>query len=233
MNRKFRDAISAYKKVTGFENLTGKEAALAMYHLAESYYNIAEYETAAIKYYDYIVGADKGKYPSDLRQEAMDFMAASFSDLDDGVRVAAKFLKGKKIAFKDSVYYRIGMKNKDHDRNEEAVQSFKYLLDINPNYVDAPLADIAMVEILIVQQKFDEAQEQRYRVVKRYDKNSSWYKTNQKYSESVKNAENAIRSVCLIFLSSIMLVLLNFGRKVIQKAQRRNTEMQFKTIMLS
>jgi len=197
MNRKFRDAISAYKKVTGFENLTGKEAALAMYHLAESYYNIAEYETAAIKYYDYIVGADKGKYPSDLRQEAMDFMAASFSDLDDGVRVAAKFLKGKKIAFKDSVYYRIGMKNKDHDRNEEAVQSFKYLLDINPNYVDAPLADIAMVEILIVQQKFDEAQEQRYRVVKRYDKSSSWYKTNQKYSESVKNAENAIRSAML------------------------------------
>lgn len=197
INRKFRDAISAYKKVTGFENLTGKEAALAMYHLAESYYNIAEYETAAIKYYDYIIGADKGKYPNDLRQEAMDFMAASFSDLDDGVRVAAKFLKNKKIPFKDSVYYRIGMKNKDHDRNEEAVQSFKYLLDINPNYVDAPLADIAMVEILIVQQKFDEAQEQRYRVVKRYDKNSSWYKTNQKYSESVKNAENAIRSAML------------------------------------
>lgn len=197
MNRKFRDAISAYKKVTGFENLTGKEAALAMYHLAESYYNIAEYETAAIKYYDYIIGADKGKYPNDLRQEAMDFMAASFSDLDDGVRVAAKFLKDKKIPFKDSVYYRIGMKNKDHDRNEEAVQSFKYLLDINPNYVDAPLADIAMVEILIVQQKFDEAQEQRYRVVKRYDKNSSWYKTNQKYPESVKNAENAIRSAML------------------------------------
>ena len=197
MNRKFRDAISAYKKVTGFENLTGKEAALAMYHLAESYYNIAEYETAAIQYYEYIIGADKGKYPNDLRQEAMDFMAASFSDLDDGVRVAAKFLKNKKISFKDSVYYRIGMKNKDHDRNEEAVQSFKYLLDINPNYVDAPLADIAMVEILIVQQKFDEAQEQRYRVVKRYDKNSSWYKTNQKYSESVKNAENAIRSAML------------------------------------
>lgn len=197
MNRKFRDAISAYKKVTGFDNLTGKEAALAMYHLAESYYNIAEYETAAIKYYDYIIGSDKGKYPNDLRQEAMDFMAASFSDLDDGVRVAAKFLKNKKIPFKDSVYYRIGMKNKDHDRNEEAVQSFKYLLDINPNYVDAPLADIAMVEILIVQQKFDEAQEQRYRVVKRYDKNSSWYKTNQKYSESVKNAENAIRSAML------------------------------------
>ena len=84
MNRKFKDAISAYKKVTGFENLTGKEAALAMYHLAESYYNTAEYEIAAKQYYDYIVGADAGKYPKDLRPEAMDFMAASFSDLEGG-----------------------------------------------------------------------------------------------------------------------------------------------------
>ena len=198
MNRKFRDAIKAYKKVTGFETLTGKEAALAMYHLAESYYNIAEYETAAIKYYEYIVGADKGKYPADLRAEAMDFMAASFSDLEGGgVQEAEAFLKAKKVPFKDSVYYRIGMKNKDHDRNEEAVQSFKRLMSINPDYIDAPLADIAMIEILIIQQKFEEAQQHRYTVVKRYDRNSSWYKKNQKYPESVKNAETAIRGAML------------------------------------
>ena len=198
MNRKFRDAIGAYKKVTGFETLTGKEAALAMYHLAESYYNIAEYETAAVKYYEYIIGADKGKYPADLRAEAMDFMAASFSDLEGGgVAEAEAFLKDKKVPFKDSVYYRIGMKNKDHDRNEEAVQSFKRLMGINPDYIDAPLADIAMIEILIVQQKFEEAQAHRYTVVKRYDRNSSWFKKNQKYPESVKNAETAIRGAML------------------------------------
>ena len=198
MNRKFRDAVKAYKKVTGFENLTGKEAALAMYHLAESYYNIAEYETAAIKYYDYIIGADKGKYPNDLRAEAMDFMAASFSDLEGGgVQEAEAFLKDKKVPFKDSVYYRIGMKNKDHDRNEEAVQSFKRFMQINPDYIDAPLADIAMIEILIIQQKFEEAQQHRYVVVKRYDRKSSWYKKNQKYPESVKNAETAIRGAML------------------------------------
>ena len=198
MNRKFRDAIKAYKKVTGFETLTGKEAALAMYHLAESYYNIAEYETAAIKYYEYIIGADKGKYPADLRAEAMDFMAASFSDLEGGgVQEAEAFLKDKKVPFKDSVYYRIGMKNKDHDRNEEAVQSFKRLMSINPDYIDAPLADIAMIEILIIQQKFEEAQQHRYTVVKRYDRSSSWYKKNQKYPESVKNAETAIRGAML------------------------------------
>ncbi len=198
MNRKFRDAIGSYNKVTGFNTLTGKEAALAMYHLAESYYNIAEYETAAFKYYEYIVGADAGKYPKDLRTEAMDFMAAAFSDLEGGgVKEAESFLKDKKVAFKDSVYYRIGMKNKEHDRNEEAVQSFRHLMKINPDYIDAPLADIAIVEILILQQKFDEAQEYRYVVVKRYDRGSSWFKKNQKYPESVKNAEAAIRGAML------------------------------------
>ena len=91
----------------------------------------------------------------------------------------------------------IYMKNKDHDRNEEAVQSFKRLMSINPDYIDAPLADIAMIEILIIQQKFEEAQQHRYVVVKRYDRNSSWYKRNQKYPESVKNAETAIRGAML------------------------------------
>ena len=197
MNRKFKDAIEAYKKVTGFESLTGKEAALAMYHLAESYYNVADYETAALKYYEYIVGADAKKYPSDLRQEAMDFMAAAFSDMDDGVMVASKFLSDKKVAFKDSIYFRIGMKNKDHDRNDQAVQSFKFLLDMNPDYIDAPLADIAMVEILITQQKPDEAQAQRLKVVDRYGNNSSWYRKNQQYPKSVEVAKGAIRTAML------------------------------------
>lgn len=197
MNRKYRDAIEAYKKVTGFSDLTGKEAALAMYHLAESYYNVADYEVAAMTYYNYITGADQGKYPRDLRQEAMDFMAVAFADMDDGVQVAAKFLKDKKVGFKDSLYYRIGMKNKDHDRNDEAVQAFRYLLDINPDYVDAPLADLAMVEILLIQQKPDEAQQQRYLVIKRYNDNSSWYQKNRKYPESVEAAERAIRSAML------------------------------------
>jgi tetratricopeptide (TPR) repeat protein len=48
-----------------------------------------------------------------------------------------------------------------------------------------------------LQQKFDDAQAYRYTVVKRYDRNSSWYKKNQQYPVSVKNAEAAIRSAML------------------------------------
>lgn len=124
MNRKFREAIVAYEKVMRFENLTGKEAALTMFHLAEAYYNIADYETAAHKYYEYIVGADKGKFPSDLRADAIDFMANSFAEMgDEGLDRARAFLDGKRVDFKDYVYRRISERSSSNRASGNAKPS--------------------------------------------------------------------------------------------------------------
>jgi TolA-binding protein len=190
---KWSAAIKAYERITTSAVINKKEAGYAMFHLAEAYYNQAEFEIAAQKFWEYIDGADKGKYIKDLRVEAMEFMATSFSDLDDGIVVANKFIKAKNVPYKDSLYFRIGLKAKDHDRLEQALQAFKFLLDLNPTYIDAPLADTAIVGIYRTQQKFSLAQEQRYALVKRYDRNSPWYKKNSGNRESMKNAENAIR----------------------------------------
>jgi len=195
-NAKWADAIKAYEKITNIPTNNSrekKEAAYAQYHLAESYYNQADYEKAAQEFWAYIDGADKGKYIKDMRVEAMDYMATSFSDLDDGIQVADKFIKSKKVSYKDSLYYRIGQKAKDHDRHDQAIKAFDFLIDTNPTYIDAPLADLAMVDIYILQQKPDKAQDQRFKVVKRYDRNSAWYRKNSMYPESVKAAEDAMR----------------------------------------
>jgi tetratricopeptide (TPR) repeat protein len=192
-NRKWRNAIESYKKVSGFQNLKGKSAALAIYHLAESYNNIGDYELAAAKFFEYIVGSDNGKYPSDLRGEALIFMAGTFADLDNGIDVAQKFLGDKEVKFKDTLYYEIGMKNKSRDRLDEAVYSFNRLLEINPDYVDAPLADIAMINILEEKQEREKAHEARLRVVKAYDNQSSWYRKNKSNKKSVTAARKAIR----------------------------------------
>jgi TolA-binding protein len=194
-NSKWADAIKAYEKITGKEvaGTNKKEAAYAMYHLAESYYNQADYEVAAQKFWEYIDGADKGKYIKDLRVEAMDYMATAFSDLDDGIKVAEKFIKSKNVPYKDSLYFRIGMKAKDHDRMDQALQAFGFLIETNRTYIDAPLADLAIVDIYLLQQKPDLAQKQRFEVIKRYDRNSPWYKKNSGYPESVKSAEDAMR----------------------------------------
>jgi TolA-binding protein len=196
---KWAEAIKAYEKIVG-KDVVGtnkKEASYAMYHMAEAYYNRADYEVAAQKFWEYIDGADKGKYIKDLRVEAMDYMATAFSDLDDGIKLAEKFINSKKVNYKDSLYFRIGQKAKDHDRMDQALQSFGYLLKTNPTYIDAPLADLATVEIYILQQKPDKAQEYRHNVVKRYDRSSAWYKKNSGYPESVANAERAIRLAML------------------------------------
>ncbi|MDR2731871.1 MAG: tetratricopeptide repeat protein, partial [Fibromonadaceae bacterium] len=195
-NNKWKEAINAYEKIIGKDGTVAgskKEAAYAMYHLAESHYNRADYEIAAQKFWEYIDGADKGKYIKDLRVEAMDYMATAFSDLDDGIKVADKFIKSKKVPYKDSLYYRIGQKAKDHDRMDQAIQAFGFLIDTNPTYIDAPLADLALVDIYILQQKPQLAQDQRFKIVKRYDRNSAWYKKNSGYPESVKAAEDAMR----------------------------------------
>jgi TolA-binding protein len=196
-NSKWSNAIKAYEKISSNTLTNKKEAGYAMFHLAESYYNQAEFETAARKFWEYIDGADKNKYIKDLRVEAMDFMATSFSDMDDGITVAAEFIKSKNVPYRDSLYFRIGIKAKDHDRLEQALQSFEFLLKISETYVDAPLADTAIVGIYMSQQKFARAQEQRYSLVKRYDRNSAWYKKNSGNKESVTNAERAIRSAML------------------------------------
>ena len=193
---KWSDAIKAYEKITNISTNNPrerKEAAYAQYHLAESYYNMADYEVAAQKFWEYIDGADKGRYIKDMRVEAMDYMATAFSDLDDGVLVADKFIRAKKVPYKDSLYFRIGIKAKDHDRHDQAIQAFGFLIETNPTYIDAPLADLAMVDIYLLQQKPHLAQEQRFKVVKRYDRNSAWFKKNSMYPESVKAAEDAMR----------------------------------------
>ncbi|MGL1900498.1 MAG: hypothetical protein OCC49_00080 [Fibrobacterales bacterium] len=191
--RKHRKAITAYLKVTGLGKLNGKEAAFALYHLAESYNNIGEYEQSAATFFKYITGADKGKYPDDLRAESLVFMAGAFADLDDGIYTAEKFMKDKGVTFKDTLYYEIGMKNRARDRLDEALKSFKRLLELSPNYVDAPKAHIAMVSIYEDKKRYDEAQQSRFTLIKNFDKGSQWYTANRSNTEVVKIADNAIQ----------------------------------------
>lgn len=193
-NRKWKDAIEAYQKVAGFENLKGKEAALAIYHKGECYNNQGEYLLSAQTFYEYVVGADQGKYPADLRVEALTYMAGAFADLDDGIDQAEKFLKKKNVSWRDTLFFEIGMKNKSRDRLDEAVYSFKRLLEISPTYVDAPIADIEMINIMIEKKRYDEAQEARKRLVKAYDKSSKWYAKNGSNKQAVETADKAIRA---------------------------------------
>ncbi len=192
LKRKYLKAIEQYEKVP--LDYPGNEAGLALYHRAESYYNLADFENAAKWYYEYVVRADAGKLKADLRDEAMSFMAASWADMDNGFDVAEKFLRAHgNPKWEKDVYYEIGLKNKAHDRLDEAVKSFKFLLEKDPAYPKAPTADLNIVEVLVLQKKAEEAQQARVDLVKRYESNSEWSSKNSGNAEATAEAQKAIK----------------------------------------
>jgi tetratricopeptide (TPR) repeat protein len=192
LKRKYQKAIEQYEKVP--VDYPGNEAGLALYHRAEAFYNLADFDNAARWYYEYVSRADAGKLKADLRDEALSFMAASWSDMDNGFEAAEKFLSSKgNPKWEKDVYYEIGLKNKAHDRLDEAVKSFKFLLDKDPAYPKAPIADLNIVEILVIQKKAQDAQEARFDLVKRYDEGSEWMRRNSGNSEAVAEAKKAVK----------------------------------------
>jgi tetratricopeptide (TPR) repeat protein len=192
IKRKYQKAIEQYEKVP--VDYPGNEAGLALYHRAESYYNLADFESAAKWYYEYVARADAGKLKGDLRDEAMAFMAAAWADMDNGFEVAEKFLRAKgNPHWEKDVYYEIGVKNKAHDRLDESVKAFKFLLDKDPAYPKAPIADLNIVEILVIQKKAEDAQQARMDLVRRYDPNSDWSRKNSSNHDAAAEAQKAIK----------------------------------------
>ena len=109
-NRKFRDAISAYKDLN-FIVLPEKERALAMFHMAKSYYNTKDYKTAISTLYQYITDIDKGRHSNDSRQEALNLMVNAFKKMKGDVKKQVEdFFKDKNASFKEEVYQLIQKK---------------------------------------------------------------------------------------------------------------------------
>ncbi len=189
--RKYNKAIEFYDKVpSGYQ---GTEADLALYHKAECYYNMADFSTAAKYYYEYIIKSDKGLIKGDLRAEAMEFLATCWADLEDGVDVAYRFLKSKGHPWEKDVYFQMGMKNKAHDRLEEARKAFHHLLKIDPLYPKAPIADMTIVSTLIIEKRADEAQDARIALVERYRPGSQWEQRNSGDKKNMQEAQKALK----------------------------------------
>ncbi len=192
MLRSYKKAIEAYEKIPA--SYGGQEAALALYHKAECYYNMADFGKAAELYYDFVIRAEQGEIKGDLALEAREFMAACWADMEDGVERAYKFLHGKGHNWENDVYYQMGEKNLSHDRLEEARKAFKHLLDIDPNYPKAPQADINIVKTLVIEKRPDEAQEARISLVERYRPGSAWERANSGNKEGMADAQKAVKN---------------------------------------
>jgi len=116
--------------------------------------------------------------------------------MDGGVDSASNFLSAQgHPAWEMDVYYQMGMKNKSHDRLDEALKAFHYLLGKDPTYSKAPSADLGIVDILTLQKKAEEAQDARLQLAQRYAENSEWYRVNASNKAAVDEANAEVHQV--------------------------------------
>ncbi|OGS37464.1 MAG: hypothetical protein A2293_11060 [Elusimicrobia bacterium RIFOXYB2_FULL_49_7] len=193
MNRDNENALKHYLAVgmlSGADNYL-----LSLYRIASCYYNMSQFDKAIDKFFEYVELADSGKYKhADFRDEAIEYLAISFSEMEDGAENALKFFnKRGGRSYQDFIIYTIGIKNRDHDNVKEAIKSLNFLIKNFPNYVEAPMALKALTDCYVIEKDYLKANMLRQRMLNEYGPGSAWDKTYASQTERVAKTREYIR----------------------------------------
>jgi TolA-binding protein len=200
---------------------------MAHYRKAEILYNMGEFERAAEAFFDYREKCESGAYRKcDFRDESLEFMAISFSDMPDGATKAIKFFK--KVGgrpYEDEVIYTVGMKNRSHGQYDDAIIALGVALKRFPYYHDAPLAQQALIECFLIKKKYDDANGARERLVDYYQPGTEWYQKNSTQKAVIEQANSQVKRA----LSSVakyyhILAQKQKERTLYEKALKRYLE---------
>jgi tetratricopeptide (TPR) repeat protein len=207
--------------------LTPDNLGMVQYRKGEINYNMGEFDKAVQLFYDYIQKSDAGEYPKqEFRQEAMEYMAISFSDMPKGSEEAAKFFRkmgGK--PYEDYVLYTIGMKNRVHGQTDDAIIALQNALKRFPYYKDAPIAQQMFVECFIIKKDYEKANAAREKLVDFYGQGGEWASKNASQKAVMDQAKNEVRKA----LAAIPLYYHGLAQKskdkaLYEKALKRYTE---------
>ena len=190
MNNHFRAALKHLNLIKQ-NDVTAETWELALYRKGECYQHLAEFDRAVEHFFDYVEKCDAGTYVrQELREEALENMAAAFADMPDGASEAVAFFnKYRDRPYEAQLLYTIGMKNRNHGQYEQAVISLQTALKKHPWYIDAPQAHYSIVECLVIKKKYEEANNQRIKLVKKYMRGNRWYSKNRRNKQAVAFAD--------------------------------------------
>ncbi|MGM0461722.1 MAG: tetratricopeptide repeat protein [Fibrobacterota bacterium] len=190
-----RDALQHLEKID-MSQLSAINREMAHYRIAESYYNIGDLDRAARQSGEYIDNVDRGIFPrGDLRNDAMEYMALAFSDMPDGGAEKALdyFDKNPNRTYEDTVIYEVGFNNFDHGQYEQAILALGTAVERFPNFKDAPLAQMRIVNAHIINKRYEDANAAREELINTYDKDSEWVRNNQDNSVALAEAEEHVQ----------------------------------------
>lgn len=194
MEHDYSRALKHLKQVKE-SDVTLEIVEMTQYRKAEIYYNMAEFDKAIDLFFRYRENCDAGSYRKcEFREEALEFMAIAFSDMDNGAREAIKFFKrvGGRPYEKD-VLYTIGFKNRKHGQYDDAILALSTALERFPYYKDAPLAQQQLVECYLIKKEYEKANAAREKLVDFYQPGSEWYSKNSGERAVIEQAKGEVK----------------------------------------
>ncbi len=189
-------AIEAYHRALEFEghHLYDK----VLYKLAWTYYRISDYDNAVEHFLDLLANYQaeaeeqgKAEVGGDLREEAIQYAAASFADDQWGSVEKAKEILADRghPAYEFDVLKRLGEILYDITRYPEAVETLKYVLARYPEHRDAPVIQDRIVRAWTRDRSLAQAFREQQVLVDTYARGSGWYNLHRYDREAISRAE--------------------------------------------
>lgn len=220
--RQFEKAIEHYQNLRNqwdnpFFNM-------ALYKLGWTYYNLENY-VDAIASFVYLLSDIRllesanakvlGKTKTDLRREAIDYIAICFSEYG-GPRMAKTFLQKKGSEdYNLHVFLKLGEVYKKRNFYAEAIETYEVLLETYPFYQYAPKIRQYIIEAYEKDYNIDKAMDAREKLVKDYGPGSKWlnqYPEGKIRNDAIEESEKA---------------LLEFASYYHQKAQEKKRKREY------
>lgn len=186
-------AVDAYAEVLKFEDSPYYDKAL--YKIAWTHYRLDNFDEAVdafvrlVRYAD-TQKAETGVTGSELRTEAIQYVAISFADEAwGGFDTARRKLQPiEEEAFTQELWQRYGEVLYDQTRYEAAIRVLSYTLDRYPGAPSNPEAQAKIVKAYEQLRDFDAATRAREKLVARYGEGSEWAQQNADDEEALAEA---------------------------------------------
>ena len=216
-------AISAYGRVLQFKDSSYYDKAL--YKLAWSYYRDNRFPEAVKEFDNLVIWADQkknegDKFGSDLRPEAIQYLAVSFfepdwdgdtlpdaqtvTDPNGGLSRAQKFYQGRENEpHVKEVFQKLGDFYFDSTKYDDAVAVYKALLEKYPMDAEAPKVQDKIVRAYERSRNMVAASREREALGRQYSQGTPWWEKNKDNPEATAVAQQLSEDALLIAATNV------------------------------
>lgn len=198
-------AIAAYQRVIAIGPKDNPYFDEALYKLAWTHYRADRFVEAIQQFDRLVLYADEefektGKYGSEMRPEAIQYLGISFAeedwdgdtvpDKETGLERIDKMYGGReKEKHVVEVYQRLGDIYFDTTKYDEAIKIYKVILQRWPDAPNNPNVQEKIILSLERMRRFEEGIKERERIVALFGKSSRWEKKNRNNSKALRKAK--------------------------------------------